>query len=399
MVNYRVGLLVNKNIAARKTLQLIPQHQGSFPLTFFIAGGVQFVDGGRPRKVRFHGRPFDSVGAANYLGFIADRKDRMVKKKKQRTVLPATGLDRRDFLATGLAAMASVMLFGTPALAGQLRVTVSPEKSKSKTAGSIHKSDPANWKPVAALAQPFMNEKIKFDISFMTAKAAQGQISFKRTADCTFTASMEATTTGLAASVVKYRKQVMTSTFCATQTPQGMRFVTSGFYTKLITTKGTSESRHYFNYKSRRWIKTRVKNGKRKKRKIRRIPPNVYYDDIVNLFYNMRAGAYGKIEEGKLFRLQTMPWGRTIKKSGKKKRVTSDRLDVFVAKTSELSNNDKSWMKKIGASHLFIVKFDKDVYGIKSGEAKLYADKKMKPRGAKVKDALFFGDVNATLKK
>ncbi|HPQ71378.1 MAG TPA: hypothetical protein PKW95_19780 [bacterium] len=307
-------------------------------------------------------------------------------------------MDRRDFMVTGLAATASILLFGTSAFADKFEIKVEQEAAKPQKAEGIKKTDPSSWAPPAAIAKQFINESIKFEIRFMTAKTAQGKITFKRTAEETFTASIEATITGLAAQVVKYRKQVLTSTFSPEKTPQGMRFVTSSFYTKLISTEGTSESRHYFNYKSRRWIKTRVKNGKRKKPQARHIPPNVYYDDIVNLFFNMRAGAYGKIEEGKLFKLQTMPWERTIKKDGKKKRVSTDRIDVYIAKISDLPDEEKEWMKQVGAKRQLTVKLDKDVYAIKSGEAKLYADDAMRPRGARVKDALFFGDVVAKLK-
>jgi len=307
-------------------------------------------------------------------------------------------MDRRGFIIAGLGATASILLFGTPALAEQFEIIVEQETAQPQKVEGIQKTDPSSWAPPAAIARQFINESIKFEIRFMTAKTAQGQITFKRTAENTFTASMEATITGLAAQVVKYRKQVLTSTFSPEQTPQGMRFVTSSFYTKLISTEGTSESRHYFNYGSRRWIKTRVKNGKRKKPEARHIPPNVFYDDIVNLFFNMRAGVYGKIEEGKLFKLPTMPWERTIKKDGKKQRVSTDRIDVYIAKTSELPDEEKQWMKQVGAKRLFTVQLDKDVYAIKSGEARFYADDANRPRGARVKDALFFGDVVATLK-
>jgi len=325
----------------------------------------------------------------------------MKNQVKKQEIDPMIDLDRRDFLQQGLAAMAAVMIFGSPAMAGMFDVSITREQDSTPVPG-MNETNNVQMKrreaPVPEIAKLFLNEKLKFEIRFLTAKTAHGKITFKRTGRVTYTASVEATLSGVVTTVIKHRKHVMTSSFQVDKVNGKERFVTLQFYRKQIRTDGTRESRNEFDYLRRRWRLTKFKNGKRTKKRTRRIPKNVYYDDIVNLLFNMRAQVYGPVAPGKSFVLNTMPWSRKVKMAnGKKKRVTAKTIGVHIAAENAISDDDRKWMKQVGGKYLFIVKLDPDVYGIKSGQAKFIADAKLKPVGAKVKDAVGFGDVVAHL--
>jgi len=325
-------------------------------------------------------------------------KERNVDKRK--AAPEPTITERRDFLKNGVAALAGLWLLGDAALGAAMDLELErlPQEPGGTAAGGnvavkpadIAKTDPGD----PELVKPFLDEKLKFNLSFLTITTATGLITFKRTGRNEYTGSVEGTVAGIVGAVTPYRKVVMTSVMRAIKTTAGHRFVATTFYRTTITTDGTSVSRHDFDYGRRRWTYTRTKNGRQEKVRHRRIPKGVYYDDFVCIMYNFRGHAYGKVQHGMNLTVKTLPMARTITAGGKATRRTTDVVQVIVPKLDQLSPADRDWLKAIDADLMVLVRFDPEIYGIKSGEGK-FAGKlaTMDPRGSWAKDVLLFGDV------
>jgi hypothetical protein len=143
-----------------------------------------------------------------------------------------------------------------------------------------------------------------------------------------------------------------------------------------------------------------VKDGKREAGpRHRRIEKGLYYDDFVNILYNFRAQSYGAVKPGLKVTISTMPWDRTVKVNGKNVKKTARVVEVVVPAEAQMSEKDRAWLKDVGGDFLVLVNLDKDIYEIKSGQAKLAGVRAdMSPRGAWIEDALLFGDVKAKRK-
>lgn len=298
----------------------------------------------------------------------------------------------------GLAALAGVLLFGDTAMSRVLEVdwqgSPTPVPEPAPVGGVRSRGD-----FVHELAKPFLDEHYEFDIKFLKAEAAHGLLTFKKTGVNQYTASAEATMTGLIGQVVPYRKIVMTSVMMVRSREGKSRFVTTLHYRKSIKTDGAYENRHEFKYLGRKWVYFKYKDGKRTSKRVRKIPENRFYDDPINLLYNFRAQTYGPIKAGMRQTIPTMPLYRTIEAGTVEVKKSTESIEVHVVPDGEMSAEDKRWMEKVGGELLFIVKLDPIVYRIESGMAKFTADKKMRPRGAKIEKAWLFGDASAEIRK
>lgn len=304
--------------------------------------------------------------------------------------------DRRDFLKSSLAALAGLWLFGDAALGAGLDVDIQRADGEPTAIGDATKADGIHRASAEDpdIVKPFLNERLKFTLSFLSITTATGLITFKRTGNNQYTASVEGTVSGIVGAVTPFRKVSLTSVMRTLKTRNGYRFVATSFYRTTITTDGAKVAQHDFDYGRRRWLYTRTQNGVRGKPRRRRIPKSTYYDDFVCIMYNFRANAYGKVQHGMNLTIKTLPMSRTFSKNGKKQRHTTDTVNVIVPKPDQLSDADRKWLKKIDADLLVIVKFDGEIYGIKSGQGK-FAGRlaTMEPRGSWAKDVLLFGDV------
>jgi hypothetical protein len=306
--------------------------------------------------------------------------------------------DRRLFLKEGLAAMAGVMLLGSPAFGSLLGVRVRQTPTETKEPAKAVKVEGGEGKAVD-FVKPFLNERFEFDIVFLGATTATGLITFTKTGDSEYTASLDATTTSFVGAITTYRKVSLTSVMIILRPGGKYRFVTKKFVRKTIKTDETVETVNEFNYLHRRWTHARFENGKRVRGpRGRKIPPGVYYDDFVALLYNFRAQVYGEVKPGAKFTLTTMPWERTVTVKGKKVKKTATTVDVLVPPVEALDNADREWLQKVKGEYFVIVKLDKDVYGIPTGQAKFAGTKNLEPAGAWAKDAVLFGDVQCNRK-
>lgn len=319
----------------------------------------------------------------------------MKKQKNRRSEADQpTRLNRRSFLHGSLAAFAGLLVFNNPAMGSLLDIQwrtgegETPSPDREDASGLSIRTF-----PVAEIAKPFLNEKYEFDITFFGAKTASGFLKFTRENNWVYKAQVKGVVAGAVSPLVKYRQQEMISTLLPKKINGKERFITTKYYRKTIKTDGMTERHHAFNYRRRRWEYTKTKNGVTNKKKTRRIKKGQYYDDFLCILYNLRGEAYGPIEEGRTYLVNTIPWTRTVEENGKKKKYKSNNIGVHIAKKSSLSEQDRKWMEKEKAKVMIIAKVDKNVFGIKSGEAKFIGDKQLKPIAARVVDAIAFGDV------
>jgi hypothetical protein len=304
---------------------------------------------------------------------------------------------RRLFLKEGLAAMAGALLLGSPALARAFEVRVRAAEDAAEPAVGKPAGIARVARPEPKIPKPFLGERLEFDITFLGAKTASGLITFVKTGDNEYTAALVGTVGSLVGVVTAYRKISMTSVMTVKTHDGKERFVTKTFTRNTIKTSGATETRNELDYVRHRWVHSKYENGKKVGGRVRRIPPDVYYDDFVALLYNFRAQVYGPAKPGFRQTLTTLPWERKV--NGKKAGKTATTIEVIAPTPEQLKDEDRKWLQAVGGDLLIVVKLDKDVYGIPSGEAKFAGAAGLIPAGAWVKDAVLFGDVQANRKK
>jgi hypothetical protein len=300
---------------------------------------------------------------------------------------------RRAFLHDGAAALAGAFLFGGRAWAAVFEV--GHAAAAPPAAGIGRRAEVPS-----AIAQRFLNERYEFDVTFLGAKTATGIMTFAKTDRNEYTASLEASTSDLVGALTSLRKVAMTSIMNVYRNGERERFVSRMFVRKTIKSDSARETRNEFDYQRRRWSFSYYTNGvKTSGPRVRRIPPDVYYDDFVALLYNFRAQVYAPVAHGLQLTLNTLPWDRTVKIDGKKVNKSASTIGVEVPGNERLGDDDRKWLAKLGAEYLIVVNLDKDVYGIPSGQAKFAGDIALVPEGAWVENAMLFGDVRVCRRK
>jgi hypothetical protein len=324
----------------------------------------------------------------------------MSREKKDADLAGELRAERRRFLKESAAAVAGALLFGGPAWAaldGRWGVEFRADGGAAPAPAGVgvrHAGESAEF------AKPFVNERYEFDVTFLRAKTATGVMSFTSTGVNEYTASLEAITSDIVNALTSLRKISLTSVMYVDASGARPRFVTKMFSRKMLKGSVATETRNELDYPRRRWSYSFYKNGvKTSGPRVRRIPPGLYYDDFVALLYNFRAQVYAPVEHGLKLTLNTLPWDRTVVVDGKKVNKSATTIDVEVPPNDQLPDDDRKWLAKSGAEYLIIVKLDKDVYGIPSGQAKFSGSAKLVPEGAWVENAVLFGDVQANRRK
>jgi Protein of unknown function (DUF3108) len=322
-----------------------------------------------------------------------------VATKHDKEEMAPLNLDRRSFAKGGLAALFGLWMFGDPALGSAMDISFRRAEGDAEAAKATkitRKQPGVSAAPTPEIVKPFLNERLEFNLSFLSINTAKGTITFKNTGKNQYTASVEGNIVGVVGAITTYRKVVMTSVMFVDKVDGKERFVSHTFYRKTIKTEGEWITRYDFNYRSRKYYYTKTKNGKRSQRKVRRVRGKGYYDDFVAILYNFRAHVYGQVKPGFDVVLKTLPMSRTVEVNGKKVRKKANTVRVIVPSNDKLSADERKWLKSVGADFMAVVKIDKDVYDIKSGESKFGGVlATMEPRGSWAEDVWVFGDVKS----
>ena len=294
---------------------------------------------------------------------------------------------RRDYLAEQMRLLLAGAMFPWP-LSSLVRVRPAAPTPPKKSGGLKTTKKQADAGPVHPLAKKFVGEKLKYDVTFLwMVNAAEGSVTFKRDVGKGYVGKIEAKAKGLIGWVTNQRSQTLISHMSVRNINGQDRFVTNIY--RWISQKGDTEykSNHIMNFTRKKWYYRRYVNGKLVKVRTRKIKGNAPYDDLVVLAYNFRAGVYGPVQYGKTYSVTTIPFKKVSKFS-------------FQVASKEQMAKEKKWIKQHPkAKYMVVVKIDKKIFGIKTGEAKMLGNKDLVPISAYVKDAVHFGNVYADIRQ
>jgi Protein of unknown function (DUF3108) len=293
---------------------------------------------------------------------------------------------RRDFLTEQFQMFAVGALFSWP-LSKLVRVRPRKQAPPPPQRPTIDKTAALRKKkdyPTDPLAAPFIGENLHYDVTFLwVVNAAEGIITFHKDGP-NYVGTMIARVKGVVGWLTAYKSQKFLSRM-RVKTINGVRRFVTHYHARYTTKNDTvHQSVHSFNFEKDKWYNKRFKNGKKTKSRTRKLKGRIL-DDFVAVNYNFRAGAYGKIEKGRSYTVQTLPY----------KKI--DRFTFKVATDEEMAT-DKKWVANHpGGTLMVIVKVDQKVFGIKTGEARILGNDKKIPLAGYIKDATSFGNVYADL--
>ncbi len=232
----------------------------------------------------------------------------------------------------------------------------------------------------------FAGETLYYDVSFLFFNnAATAEIKFSKF-NGHFQARLVAETKGFVGFFTNYRKHVYKSIFDVVD--NGKRVRTRQFEREVIVGRSSERTVHYLDYRTRKHVWLLYKDDELVENKSETIPEGIYFDDVLAAFYNFRNEAYGKLEKGKNFKIDTIP-------------------DQSMKEISAYINSDEEkerFAKLVGQDPiddllLIKVKIPKDVFKTDSGELMLWTSSHLIPFQTTVKDYILLGDLKAHFKE
>lgn len=237
-------------------------------------------------------------------------------------------------------------------------------------------------KKQTTIGEHFDGEEFTYNIGFWWfKKAAVGKIGIHKKGDGIYEITLTAETMGFIGFITKYRKDIYHA--YAEETDGGRRFRTKRFE-KIV--KIGDRTRHGYtevDYNTRTYHWKSWGGGKEEKEATEPIPPGILYDDPFTGFYNFRFGVYGRIEEGKEYRVPTFP----------KKDIST--INVKIATKDEKIAKVNPNPEEIG--YLANIVIDKAFFGSQTGNIEVHFTQDLIPVYAVAKDLILFGDVRGTL--
>lgn len=233
---------------------------------------------------------------------------------------------------------------------------------------------------------PFLGEKTTYDVSFLwTFNAAKVTVTFQQGSGDEYITEMDARTTGVVEWATNLKRQFVKSRLVMKDDGGVKRLICT--HMTRISEKGgtTTKSISSYHYDKGKRFYRRMENGELKKQRVYKMPKNVYYQDFVGFWYNLRAGMFGKIEKGQDYKIRTIPY----------KGI--DEYTIHVATTEEMAE-EKGWLRdNPDAVYMGTVKLHEKVFGIKAREGKMLTDKDFFPMAGKINDVVAYGDVHSKL--
>mgnify|MGYP001578858656 FL=1 len=238
------------------------------------------------------------------------------------------------------------------------------------------------------IADAFAGEALDYVIGFwFFDNVAEARLSLEKGEKGEYIARLEAYTTGVIKGIAD-RRDVYVARLKLVD--NGKRFLTQSFE-KSVTMRGkTRRNLTVVDYKKRvvRWRSWG--GGKEEKTGVSNIPPGIYCDDPLAAFYNLRAGVYGPIQEGKEFRMFTFPKGDRVPEI--KVRVAGNAELQEKARKNKYSARSSSFYSP---QHLAIATMGPELFA--SEGIDLFFNSSFIPVEAIARDVMLFGDVRGRL--
>ena len=294
---------------------------------------------------------------------------------------------RRDFIAHQIKLLVAGALFSWP-LSKLMQVKVAQAQETTPKVGGISSPKEEKVNEVHPIAKQFIGQNLEYEITFLGIfKAAVGTYKFKQGPGSLYLGTMEAKVIGFVGKITKHRKLELLSQMAVKKINGVDRFVTNMFKQTSTRTDLTYVSTYIMNYKQKRYIYKKEKDGKIIKKRKHKIKGDLPYDDFVVAGLNFRIGAYGKVDYGSKFTVTTIPYKGVSK------------FDFYIATEDEMKKKS-SWIEKHkDTKYMAIIKIDKKIFGIKSGTAYMLGTDKLLPIAAAIENVSGFGSVNADLNR
>ena len=279
-------------------------------------------------------------------------------------------MDRREFLKFGFD-------FALLALVGRVFAVVPSLAAEGARSGTGRFFE---------LLGRIRNEKLSFQIFYLDLiKFAEGYAVFRQRSERYFTAEAFVEITGIAEPFTNHKSQRATSSMELSLDP-APRLVPRTFDRFIVLRDRKIKTRNLFDYKRNRWVSKIYRDGKLKRRRRRKIPEGVIYENFLSAFYNLRLEAFGPIAKGRTIEFRTIPY-RGV-----------DRMSLKVV-GSDAARDEARWLKSIaGAEFLIVMQIAEKIMGIKPAKLLAAADRELVPLAGVLKDALPLGNIYVNLK-
>ncbi len=161
-------------------------------------------------------------------------------------------------------------------------------------------------------------------------------------------------------------------------------------YHKRVISYGETEEVYesWMDYNSMRYNWRLLKNGLLEKNERSDIPEGKIFYDVLSAFYNFRQGVFGELEEGKNYRIDTVP---TIK------GVT--HFDVRVATNEERIELQNNGEQDFYDTYLLMVDIPKEIFDSKTGDGRIWIGEGMLPVAGLIESVKGVGNVIGTLEE
>jgi len=192
---------------------------------------------------------------------------------------------------------------------------------------------------------------------------------------------LEASTKGFVGFFTSYRKHFYKTEFEIIDNGKKLRPKT--FLRQVTIGSQVETTRHNFDYVNRlhSWEKhvneDKVESGQRE------IPPEGAFNDILTSFYNVRNSIYGKLENGRKFKIRTIP----------EKGHAEISVHIWSKQDQERFRIEEEREKR--DELLFNIIVPKEIFKTKTGELRAWISKHYVPVETTVKDYILLGDLHA----
>lgn len=235
-----------------------------------------------------------------------------------------------------------------------------------------------------SIGESFEDEALLYQISVLVFdNAAAGVLTLKKEGDAEYVGTLEAYTVGVIDRLY-HRKDTYVSRLA--EVDGGRRFITKSFEKTVDINGRIKKTFNTLDYDKRVLTWVSWKDGKEEVHPDIKFPADIYCDDPLAAFYNFRYGVYGRVQEGREFKIYTLP--------------KEDKVPVIKMKITSREDLEKRTQgSKPYADYLADVKLGKELFGSGSGEVEIYFTDGLVPVEAVAKGIVFFGDVHGRLRE
>ncbi len=237
-----------------------------------------------------------------------------------------------------------------------------------------------NFLPAGKITR-FAGETLYYDISFLWFKnAASAKVSFFEEHGKYFSV-LEASTKGFVGFFTSYRKHFYKTEFEVIDNGNKLRPKT--FLRQVTIGSQTEATLHKFDYTSRSHTWEVQVNGETVETGQREISAGEAFNDILTSFYNVRNSAYGRLKNGKTFKIRTIP------------EKGHDEISVYVFPELEQEKFRVEEERAKRNELLINIIVPKEIFKSKTGELMVWVSKHYVPVETTVKDYILLGDLHA----